>query len=64
MTPAEAHVWIAVFAATYQANSESMYSIGYDIAARTADSAVRALRKSPPRMKELEDALRQGSDIP
>jgi len=60
MTPVEAHVWIAVYAATYQA---ARIDVKHITAVRMADSAVEALRKSP-KMEELNDAFRQGSDIP
>ena len=63
MTPAEAHVWIAVFAADFQANKTSGLRFEFD-AARLADAAVERLRKRiPEKLAELDAALRQGSDI-
>lgn len=59
MTLAEAHVWIAVFASKLPRDSTIESSVAM------ADWAVEALRlKEPEQLKELDDALRQGPDIP
>lgn len=59
MTPAEAHVWIAVFAAGFVADGLTAETLD------DADLAVVMLRESQPqKLKELDEALRQGGDIP
>ena len=59
MTPAEAHVWIAVFAAALPRGGTPEKAI------TMADFAVKALNeKDPETLAALNDALRQGPDIP
>lgn len=60
MTPAEAHVWIAVYAAEFVRKRDAVSAIV------AADVATNELRDRGPRtiLFPLNEALRQGGDIP
>lgn len=61
MTTAEARVWIEVFATTRAAYG----GMTTEELVEDADEVIIDLRKkAPERLKELNEALQQGSDIP
>lgn len=65
MTPAEAHVWIAVFAAMVTQPSSIIPDMSFAKAIAAANRAVERLNEeAPSALSELDSALRQGSDIP
>lgn len=64
MTPAEAHVWIAVFASAVTQPS-SIGNVTFEKSIALANRAVERLNEeAPSALRTLNEALRQGSDIP